>query len=752
MPTTSRADSTSVLGAQLGSEGCGFALWAPRAERVELALIDSSGVQENHEMKLAGSTWRVFVPGVAAGQRYGYRVHGVWDPDQGLRANPAKLLVDPYARAITAGVDYSGPILDHVVASNYQRDNRDSSASVPLSVVVADSPAPTPIARRRPLDECVIYETHVKGYTQLHPEVPEHLRGKYAGLAYPAVIRHLKELGVNAVELLPVHHFVSEPFIVRRGLSNYWGYNTLGYFAPHAEYCSVGTKGEQVAEFKKMVTALHEADIEVILDVVYNHTCEGGHEGPTLSFRGIDHKGYYRLTNNLRTDYDVTGCGNSLDTSHPDVQQLIIDSLRYWVTEMGVDGFRFDLASTLIRDEQHHVDQTHAFKQAIESDPIFEGIKMIAEPWDVGPYGYQVGRWGPRWSEWNDRYRGYVRDYWRGATHGVRELATRLSGSSDLFDSGTRPISTSVNYVTAHDGFTMRDLVTYDVKHNQGNGESNRDGSDDNRSWNCGVEGETDDPQINELRHRQVRNLLMTMLTSDGVPMITAGDELGRTQEGNNNAYCQDSPLSWLHWDTRGDWQDVTELAKTLIKLRSTHRLLQPKSFGFHEEITSSGGAGLGRYQLAWMNGYSGEMGEGDWNDSGRRLLGRYVSNRYEAFLTWYYAGDAPITVRMPPVPWGTSYRIVASTAAEGELPTEPLASRDEFVLPGRTVVLMEVTVPSEPIDQQKYEKEQDAQRAALAAAQRPPEPVTEASTELDETLARDTDQPNPPAEPQPVA
>ncbi len=423
-------------------------------------------------------------------------------------------------------------------------------------MVVADTPPPRPIARPRSIAESVFYELHVKGFTRLHPAVPEHLRGTYAGLAYPAVVQHLVDLGVTAVELLPVHQYVSEPFLISRGLSNYWGYNSLAFFAPHSAYGSVGTLGQQVREFKEMVSALHDAGIEVILDVVYNHTGEGGHEGPTLSFRGLDHLGYYRLTDDQRNDYDVTGCGNSVDTSEPGVLRMVLDSLRYWVTEMGVDGFRFDLVTTLIRDEQHHVDQAHPFKTAIAADPVLSRVKLIAEPWDMGPYGYQVGSFGPGWSEWNDRFRNYVRDFWRGNTHGVAELAQRLIGSPDLFDREGRDASASINFVTAHDGFTMRDLVTYDVKHNGANGESNRDGTDDNRSWNCGVEGETEHAHVNTLRHRQAGNLMATLLLSNGAPMITAGDEIGRTQQGNNNAYCQDSPISWIHWDTVAEWSD----------------------------------------------------------------------------------------------------------------------------------------------------------------------------------------------------
>ena len=693
MGPDNRHAASGQLGARLRDGGCDFGLWAPRATRVELALVADDGSQVNYDMAMDNGLWATFVPGVEAQQRYGFRVHGEWNPSTGLRANPAKLLVDPYARAVTAGVDYSGAIFDHTAQSDFDPDTADSSAAVPLSVVVADSPPPEPIAQRRPLNQCVIYETHVRGITQTHPAVPEHLRGTYAGLAYPAVVSYLQDLGVNAVELLPIHHFVSEPFLIRRGLSNYWGYNTLAFFAPHAAYCSVGTLGEQVREFKNLVTTLHRAGIEVILDVVYNHTCEGNHEGPTLSFRGIDHAGYYRLMPDQRNDYDVTGCGNSVDTSHEDVLTLVLDSMRYWVQQMGVDGFRFDLATTLIRDSQHNVDQAHEFKSALASDPVFDGIKMIAEPWDLGPYGYQVGRWGARWSEWNDRFRGYIRDYWRGQVGGVEELATRLSGSSDLFDADNRPITASINFVTAHDGFTMRDLVTYNGKHNDANGEDNRDGSDDNKSWNCGAEGPTDDAGVVALRHRQVRNLLATLLLADGVPMLTGGDECGRTQDGNNNAYCQNGPISWMNWEDAPDWDDVFALAKQLIALRADNPLLRPDDFRYHTAVCDAQGQPTGRYELAWMNEYSGEMGETDWADGGRRLLGMYVSNATDAFLTWYYSGDYPLPVKMPPKPWGERYTVVATTAQPGEIPDGPFGPEEGFTMPPRTVVLMKVAL-----------------------------------------------------------
>jgi len=689
---------SSVLGARVRDGGTAFGLYAPRATRVELALVAEDRSQANHDMVRGDDgVWTVLVPGIGAEQRYGYRVHGDWAPERGARFNPAKLLLDPYARAITSGVDYSGPILDHTPESDYLPDPNDSFAAVPLSVVVAETPAPPPIARPIPMAETVLYELHVKGFTQLHPAVPEHLRGTYAGLAYPAVIQHLRDLGVTAVELLPVHHFVSEPFLIGRGLSNYWGYNSLGFFAPHAAYCSVGTVGQQVREFKEMVSALHAAGIEVILDVVYNHTGEGGHQGPTLSFRGIDHAGYYRLSDDLRNDYDVTGCGNSVDTSRPAGLALVLDSLRYWVTEMGVDGFRFDLVTTLLRDQQHHVDQEHPFKVALRHDPVLGQVKMIAEPWDMGPYGYQVGRFGQGWSEWNDRFRGFVRDFWRGHGHGVSELAVRLSGSPDIFgDEPGRAIS-SVNFVTAHDGFTMRDLVTYDVKHNDANGEANRDGSDDNRSSNCGVEGETDDPHIHALRHRQTQNMMATLILATGVPMITAGDELGRTQQGNNNAYCQDSPISWVHWDTAEAWSDVTDLTRTLLQLRAEHPVLRPTTFRHGEPILDLTGHPTGRKNLTWFGGRDAEMSPQEWTDGTRRTLGMYIADDRperevdEAYLIWFHGGSDPVQVELPSGSWADTYRVVARSGLDGDLPGDKIAAGSALSLPGRSIVVLQV-------------------------------------------------------------
>ena len=680
------------LGATPHDGGVTFALWAPRATRVEVALLDEDRNQRNTDLALGdGGVWSVFVPGVGPGQLYGFRVHGQWNPGNGQRFNPARLLLDPYAKAITSGVDYSGPIHDHTSESDFLPSDADSYMVVPLSVVVAPSPPPARLAQPIDPSRRVILETHVRGYTWNHPLVPEHLRGTYLGLSYPAVIDHFKKIGVTTIELLPVHHFVSEPFVVRVGLSNYWGYNTLGFFAPHAHYAATGTLGEQVAEFKKMVGQLHQAGIEVFLDVVYNHTGEGSHEGPTLAFRGIDHAGYYRLTEDMRNDYDVTGCGNSLDTSQPGVLRLVVDSLRYWVGEMGVDGFRFDLATTLVRDAQHHVDQNHPLKQALAADPVVSRATLIAEPWDIGPYGYQLGNWGPGWSEWNGQYRDHLRDYWRGAVDGVQELATRLSGSPDLFQDDDRPAACSVNFVTAHDGFTLRDLVSYNVKHNEANRESNRDGSNDNRSWNCGAEGETDDPAIVALRQRQVRNFLATVLLSHGTPMLTAGDEMGRTQNGNNNAYCQDSPISWVSWDPAQTWEPLIAFTAQLTDLRAGHAALRPTDFLTAEEVTDAKGKGLGRPQIAWLNGYDGEMKESDWHDGGRRLLGMFTSTADDAVIVWLYAGADPIEVTLPGKPWGDAYHVMLHTGEDGELPAsgETLVPGQVVTIPGRTVVVM---------------------------------------------------------------
>ncbi|MEV4556522.1 glycogen debranching protein GlgX [Kitasatospora sp. NPDC049285] len=616
--------------------GTNFALWAPNAEGVELCLFDDDGRETRYRLaEQTYQTWHGYLPGVLPGTRYGFRVHGRWDPWTGARYNPAKLLLDPYARAVDGHYTSHDAVCAAVRGwperdvADTVRDDRDSAPYVPKAVVVHDADDWYDDLRpKTPWAETVLYELHVRGFTMRHPDIPPQLRGTYAGLAHPAAIAHLTRLGVTAVELLPVHHHVSEDHLQQRGLANYWGYNTLGFFAPHAGYAASGSRGQQVGEFKRMVRALHAAGIEVILDVVYNHTAESGVMGPALSFRGIDNGGYYRLDRSRRGYADYTGCGNTLDTRQPHVIRLVTDSLRYWVSEMGVDGFRFDLAAALARGSDG-VEMHHPFLAAVSQDPLLSRVKLIAEPWDVGPGGYQVGGFPPLWGEWNDRYRDTVRDFWRGARPDVRELATRLSGSSDLYQRGGRRPYASVNYITAHDGFTLRDLVSYDRKHNLANGEDNRDGTDDNRSWNHGAEGDTDDPAVRSLRVRQLRNLLTTLLLSTGVPMLTAGDELGRTQGGNNNAYCQDNETSWLDWSLLEDpdWRSLTELTARLVHLRRAHPVLRQRAF-----FSGRPAGPDGLRDLSWLTPAGHEMTEADWFSPSHalalRLSGSAMSER----------------------------------------------------------------------------------------------------------------------------
>jgi glycogen operon protein len=655
-------------GAVVQTDGTTFTLWAPAAERVELALIADDGSQRNLDLSHTGEFWTGFVPGIGAGQRYGYRVHGPFDPSHGLRFNPSKLLLDPYARAVDGTLDYASPLI-------YDSSDGDSAGHVPVGVVVADSPPPPPISKPVHWGETVIYELHTKGFTKLHPDIPEHQRGTYAGLAHPSVIRYLTDLGITSVELLPIHHFLTEPSIAARGLPNYWGYNTLGFFAPHAPYSSSGSRGEQVAEFKAMVAAFHAAGIEVILDVVYNHTAEGGFDGPTLSFRGIDNRAYYRLSHHddhRAAMYDVTGTGNSVDTSHPQVRRLVMDSLRYWVEQMGVDGFRFDLAVTLVRNERHEVDiPGHPFLVEVAADPVLGRVKLIAEPWDVGPFGYQVGNFGPPWSEWNGKFRDSVRDVWRNTSDGVKDLAYRLSGSSDLYgDDGRYPYA-SINFVTAHDGFTLRDLVSYDHKHNEANHEDNRDGTDDNRSWNCGAEGETADAGVIALRKRQMANLMSTLILSTGVPMITAGDECGRTQHGNNNAYCQDSEISWFDWSLPAEWSEHLELTKRLLALRAAHPALRQWHYFSGQPIVPGG-----RKDLSWIAPHGGEMTDADWFNGDLRTIGMFLRGDAlratdaegnaltdSSFLLALNATPEIRNVVVPDASWAPGYEVVLDTS-----------------------------------------------------------------------------------------
>ena len=575
------------LGATWDGWGTNFTLFSEVAERVELCLFDEAdegnGTLTETRVELTeidGFVWHGYLPGIAPGQRYGYRVHGPYDPPRGLRCEGSKLVLDPYGKAVEGDLRWDESLFDYQFANPRKRNTRDSAPYMPKNVVInpffdwGNDRAP-----QIPYHETIIYEAHVRGLTLCHPEVPAAQRGTYAGLAHPAVIAHLQRLGVTAVELMPVHQFVAEQSLITRGLTNYWGYNTIGFLAPHNRYASAGQRGEQVSEFKSMVKALHEAGIEVILDVVYNHTAEGDHMGPTLSLRGIDNAAYYRLADSERWRYlDYTGCGNSLNARHPHSLQLVMDSLRYWILEMHVDGFRFDLAAALAR-ELHDVDRLSTFFDLVQQDPVVSQVKLIAEPWDVGEGGYQVGNFPPLWTEWNGKYRDAVRDFWRGRPSAVPDFASRLTGSSDLYaTSGRRPVA-SINFVTCHDGFTLNDLVSYNHKHNEANGEGNRDGADDNRSWNCGAEGPADDPAINELRARQKRNFLVTLFLSQGVPMLLAGDEMGRTQAGNNNAYCQDTRLSWLDWGLAAAEQDMLQFTETLAALRRDHPVFRRRRF-----------------------------------------------------------------------------------------------------------------------------------------------------------------------------
>jgi isoamylase len=617
------------LGAVWDGGGTNFALFSEHAERVELCLFGEDGAETRIELtQRRALNWHCYLPGVGPGQRYGFRVYGPYAPLEGHRFNSAKLLIDPYAKAIEGVVDWAhdANVLPYVPTgeedADLEADDEDDAAAMPKSVVIDDaffwegdrSP-------RIPFADTVIYETHVKGFTMKHPGVREDLRGTYAGLASEEAIAYLVDLGVTAVELLPVHHISDESFLFERGLRNYWGYSTIGYFAPHSEYAATGRRGEQVREFKGMVKALHRAGIEVILDVVYNHTAEGNHLGPMLSFKGVDNGSYYRLMPDDPRHYmDFTGTGNSLNPVHPSVLRLIMDSLRYWVSECHVDGFRFDLASALAR-EFFAVDRLSAFFDVIHQDPVLSQVKLIAEPWDVGPGGYQVGNFPVLWSEWNGVYRDTMRDYWRAfANNG--SFAERLSGSSDLYEADGREPFASINFITAHDGFTLADLVSYNEKHNEANHEDNRDGTDDNRSWNCGVEGNADDPAVIELRARQQRNFLTTLLVSQGTPMLLGGDEIGRTQCGNNNAWCQDNELSWYGWRETEESERLRQFTKRLIALRREHHVFRRASFLRGKELKGSG-----LPDVWWFRPDGLKMTRRDWQD-GEHALGMFLNGR----------------------------------------------------------------------------------------------------------------------------
>jgi isoamylase len=699
------------LGATWDGHGTNFSLFSEHAEKVELCLFDA----EDEETCVAltertAFNWHGYLPGIGPGQRYGFRVYGPYDPGRGHRFNPTKLLLDPYAKSIEGPVKWDrGNVLPYVPPNgagilddaDLEPDDEDDAEAMPKCVIVDpgfnwedDRPPNTPF------HETVIYEVHVKGFTMRHPEVREELRGTYAGLASEPAIAHLKNLGITAVELLPVHHIADESFLADHGLSNYWGYSTIGFFAPHSGYAGTGSRGQEIREFKGMVKALHRAGIEVILDVVYNHTAEGNHLGPMLAFKGVDNAAYYRLVpEDPRFYMDFTGTGNSLNVVHPSVLRLIMDSLRYWVIECHVDGFRFDLASALAR-ELYEVDRLASFFDVIHQDPVLSQVKLIAEPWDVGPGGYQVGNFPVLWSEWNGIYRDVMRDFWRGQAS-VADFASRLTGSSDLYESDGRHPFASVNFITAHDGFTLRDLVSYNDKHNEANKEDNQDGTDDNRSWNHGVEGETDDAEINELRRRQQRNFLTTLVVSQGTPMLLGGDELCRTQHGSNNAWCQDNEISWFDWDVDECGRAMEDFTRRLIALRRAHPVFRRQEFLHGREDEGSG-----LPDVYWFRSDGHRMTQRDWHHGppvlGMFLNGEEISTRGprgeriidDSFLLLFNAHHETLTFTLPSRRFGRRWTLELSTAdPEAEAGSLTASAQDPFELMARsTVILRRVT------------------------------------------------------------
>jgi isoamylase len=678
------------LGSSFDGGGTNFAIFSEVADRIELCLFDDDGTEVRVDLpERNGLVWHGYLPRVWPGQRYGFRVHGPYEPSAGLRCNPAKLLLDPYAKAVDGEVEWGQSSFSYTFGDPDSFNDEDSAPHAMKSVVINtffDWANDRPL--RIPYNESVIYEAHVKGMTMTHPDIPDDVRGTYSGLAHPAMIAHLKNLGVTAIELMPVHQFVNDSTLVDKGLSNYWGYNTIGFFAPHNGYASFGTRGEQVYEFKTMVRTLHRAGIEVILDVVYNHTAEGNHLGPTLSFRGADNRAYYRLVDgDEKHYYDTTGTGNSLNVRHHESLRLIMDSLRYWVTEMHVDGFRFDLASSLAR-QFHEVDRLAAFFELVNQDPVVSQVKLIAEPWDVGDGGYQVGGFPPLWTEWNGKYRDTVRDFWRGEPSSLGEFAARFTGSSDLYEADNRRPIASINFVTAHDGFTLQDLVSYNEKHNEANGEDNRDGESHNRSWNCGAEGPTDDVDVYALRERQKRNIMTTLLLSQGVPMIAHGDELGRTQQGNNNVYCQDNELSWVDWARAREQDVLTGFTARLTRLRAEHPIFRRQRFFQGRPIR-----GTNMEDIGWLRPDGQPMTDDDWDGGTQTLMiylnGRGIPDRDElgrqvvddSFLLLFNAHHEDLEFTLPDESYGNGWETALDTA-------DPLLADDRrrFPAAGSTV------------------------------------------------------------------
>jgi glycogen operon protein len=685
------------LGATYDGAGTNFSLFSGVAERVELCLFDDDGTETRIDLpEVTALCWHGYLPHVGPGRRYGFRVHGPNDPANGVRCNPSKLLLDPYARAVEGEVQWDESLFSYRFGDpDGPVNDLDSAAAMPKGVVTSPYFDWTHDHRpKRPWHETIVYEVHVKGFTARHPGIPEELRGTYAGLAHPVAVDYLVNLGVTAIELLPVHQFVHDSHLTELGLRNYWGYNSIGYLAPHNGYSSSGQRGEQVQEFKQLVKVMHEAGIEVILDVVYNHTAEGNHLGPVLSFKGIDNAAYYRLVDEDKSFYyDTTGTGNSLNMRHPHVLQLIMDSLRYWVTEMHVDGFRFDLAATLAR-QFHEVDRLSAFFDLIQQDPVVSQVKLIAEPWDIGEGGYQVGNFPPLWSEWNGKYRDCLRDYWRGEEQGLAEVAYRLTGSSDLYESDGRRPYASINFVTAHDGFTLADLVAYNEKHNEANGEDNNDGESHNRSWNCGVEGPTDDPAVLELRAKQQRNLLVTLFLSQGIPMLLGGDEMGRTQQGNNNAYCQDNGISWFDWDN----QDGALIAFTqrLIDIRKRHPNFRRRRWFQGRPLHGEDCA-----DIAWFRPDGSEMTDDDWETGYAKTMGVFLNgdaittpdNRGQrvvddSFLLVFNAHHENVEFVLPPPVFGDGWLKLVDTADEFTV-GEQYKSGDAIGVTARSIAVL---------------------------------------------------------------
>jgi isoamylase len=695
--------SPHPLGATWDGNGVNFALYTENATGVDLCLFDEPlGKTETHRIRIKEVThqvWHAYIPGLKPGQLYGYRVYGPYEPENGHRFNPNKVLIDPYAKAIAGRIDWNDSLFGYEMGSpeeDMSFSELDSAPHIPKAVVIDDRFNWEGDRQLKiPYYKTVIYETHVKGFTQIHPDIPDNIRGTYGAIAHPVSIKYLKDLGVTAIELMPVHHFIADKILKDKGLTNYWGYNTIGFFAPEVKYSGSGFMGEQVTEFKTMVKELHKAGIEVILDVVYNHTAEGNHLGPTLSFRGIDNASYYRLTEDKRYYNDYTGTGNTLNAQMPSVLKLIMDSLRYWTTEMHVDGFRFDLAATLAR-ELHEVDRLGSFFDIIHQDPIISQAKLIAEPWDIGEGGYQVGKFPPGWAEWNGKYRDCIRDYWRGADSMLAEFAERFTGSSDLYKNDYRLPTASINFVTAHDGFTLHDLVSYNEKHNEANGEDNNDGESHNRSWNCGAEGTTADEGIIKLRNRQKRNFLTTLFLSQGVPMLVAGDELSRTQNGNNNAYCQDNELSWIDWNSAD--KELIDFTKQLIRFRHKHPTFRRRRWFQGQPIK-----GMGVEDIGWFQPDGSEMSEEHWNQDFAKSMAVFLNGQGirsvgpkgeqitdDSFYIIFNAHHEPLEFKLPSRKYGNNWiKVIDTTTSSITEDSGSYNAKDTITADSRSIIVL---------------------------------------------------------------